>query len=216
MRLNKAILTLVSCLSLAFVGQAQTTNILDWQFDTADNPAAPTPETTINPDGGAPEATFTGSSINYEFFPRGGFGPPIGTWEIDFGQLQLSMDRSAVGPVSYTLQVYQFIDSGRSFYPGALSLSPAGSQFVSESVYVPQAGDMLGAWYVDTYSWSAVSLNPSILIGITGAGGSPILLDEVKLTIVGNLTLVPEPGFGLIGSVGLVVFGIRSWLRQKA
>jgi len=220
MRLNKSILSLVPCVLVALSGQAQTTNILDWQFSTADNPAAPTPETTINPDGGTPLATFTGSGaggsgVNYAFFSRQGAGPPTGTWEIDFGQLQLTMDRGAVGPVSYTLQVFQFVDNTRSFFPGALTLSPSGAQFVSENVYVPQSGDMLGAWYVDTYSWSAVTLNPSISLGITGTGGSPLLLDEVKLTIVGNLTGVPEPGTAMIAVVGLLAFGVRSWLRRK-
>jgi hypothetical protein len=217
MRLYKAIISLVPCLSLALAGQAQTTtNILDWQFSTADNPAVPTAATTINPDGGTPLATFTGSSYNYSFFPRDGAGSPTGTWEIDFGQLQLTMDRSAVGPVSYTLQIFQFIDSNRSFFPGTLSLSPAGFQIPPiESVYVPQSGNMFGSWYEETYSWSAVSLNPSITLGITGGGGSPLLLDEVKLTIVGNLTLVPEPSSSLITAAGLLAFGIRSWLRRK-
>jgi hypothetical protein len=215
MRLYKAIISLVPCLSLAIAGQAQTTtNILDWQFSTGDNPAVPTAATTINPDDGTPLATFTGSSYNYSFFPRDGAGSPTGTWEIDFGQLQLTMDRSAVGPVSYTLQIFQFIDSNRSFFPGALSLSPAGAQFVSESVYVPQTAGMFGSWYEETYSWSAVTLNPSITLDISGVGGSPLLLDEVKLTIVG--TLVPEPSCGLIAAAGLLAFGIRSWLRRKA
>jgi hypothetical protein len=215
MRFNTAIISLVSCLSFALAGQAQTTNILDWQFSGL-NPDAPTADTTINPDDGTPLATFSGSSINYSFFPRDGAGSPTGTWEIDFGQLQLTMDRSAVGPVSYTLQVFQFVDSGRQFFPGALSLSPAGVQLGPESVYVPQSGDMTGSWFVSTFSWSAVTLNPSITLGITGAGGSPILLDEVRLTIVGNLTLVPEPSSSLITVAGLLAFGLRSWLRRKA
>jgi hypothetical protein len=221
MRLNKAVFCLVSCLSFAFAGQAQTTNILDWQFSTGDNPAEPTPGTTINPDEGAPSARFTGSSINYSFFPRQFYSTPepnsipSGTWEIDSGQLQLSMDRSAVGPVSYTLQVFQFVTVD-SFFSGHLSLSPASDANnlpVSRVVYVPQTAGMIGSWYEDTYSWSAVNLNPSISLSLTGADG-PIMLDEIKLTIVG--TLVPEPSFGLIAAAGLLAFGIRSWLRRKA
>jgi hypothetical protein len=150
----------------------------------------------------------------------------MGTWEIDFGQLQLTMDRGAVGPVSYTLEVFQFVDSSGSFLPGNLSLMPtpdAGflpdgitSKPVSSTVYVPQTSGMIGSWYDNTYSWSAVTLNPSIVLDISGAGGSPILLDEVKLTIVGNLTSVPEPSCGLITAAGLLAFGLRSWLRRRA
>ncbi len=210
----KAVLCLVLCLSFALAGQAQTTNVLDWQFNTADNPAMPTPDTTINPDGGNPEANFIGSSINYSFFPRPGFGSPIGTWEIDFGQLLLNMDRSAVGPVSYTLQVFQFVDS-IGLYPGKLSFSIGAPDSFTSSVYVPQTGDMLGAWYENTYSWSAVNLNPTITLGITETDGNPLLLDEVQLTIVGNLSLVPEPSSGLIATIGLLAFGIRSWIRRR-
>ena len=220
-RYIKAITSLVPCLFLAIVAQAQTTNILDWQFSTGANPALPTPASTINPDGGTPLATFidssaTGTGINYSGAPRPGAGSPSGTWEIDFGQLLLTMDRSAVGPVSYTLQVFQFI-TGDSFFPGTLSLAPSPDSNVPvRSVYVPQTPGMIGAWYVDTFSWSAVNLNNSaISLDITGAGGNPILLDEVKLTIVGNLTSVPEPSCGLITAAGFLAFGLRSWLRRN-
>jgi hypothetical protein len=222
MRLSKTIISIVPCLSLVFAAQAQTTtNILDWQFSTGSNPAAPSPATTVNPDGGAPQASIidtsgNGTGANYSFPARPGAGSPMGTWEIDFGQLQLTMNRGAVGPVSYTLEVFQFVDSSGSFFPGNLSLTPAGAQLVSSSVYVPQTSGMIGSWYDNTYSWSAVTLSPSIVLDISGAGGNPILLDEVKLTIVGNLTAVPEPSCGLIAAAGLVAFGLRSWPGRKA
>lgn len=212
---------MVPCLSLALAAQAQTTNVLDWQFNTGINPAAPTAATTINPDGGSPTATIfdtsgNGTGINYSFAARPGAGSPTGTWELDFGQLLLTMDKGAVGPVSYTLQVFQFIDSGGSFFPGNLDLSPVGSHFDSRSVYVPQTAGMIGAWYEDTYSWSSVTVDPRITLGISGDSGNPILLDEVKLTIVGNLTSVPEPSCGVITAAGLLAFGLRSWLRRRA
>jgi hypothetical protein len=219
-RFSKVLLSLVPCLSLVLVTQAETTNVLDWQFASGNNPAVPTAATTINPDGGSPLATFidsspSGNGINWSGPTRPGAGSPTGTWEVDFGQLLLTMDVGAIGPVSYTLQVFQFIDN-TGFFPGNLSLSPEGSQLVSSSVYVPQTAGMIGAWYVNTYTWSAVSLDPTIALDITGAGGNPILLDEVKLTIVGNLTQVPEPSCSLIAAAGLFAFGLRSWSRRKA
>ena len=222
MRLNRTIISIVPCLSLAIAAQAatQTTNVLDWQFNTGANPTAPTAATTINPDGGSPTATIfdtsgNGTGINYSFAARTGAGSPMGTWEIDFGQLLLTMDKSAVGPVSYTLQVFQFIDQSETFFPGDLELSPNGFHFVNSTVYVPQTTGMIGAWYEDTYAWDAVTLSPSIRLSISGDSGFPILLDEVKLTIVGNLTAVPEPSSGLIAAAGLLAFGLLSRLRRK-
>jgi len=89
---------------------------------------------------------------------------------------------------------------------------------VSETVYVPRTGSMIGSWYEDTYSWSDVNLSPTVSLDISpGAGGSGALLfDEVRLTIVGQLGPVPEPSVGLITVAGLLALGVRSWLRRKA
>ena len=132
------------------------------------------------------------------------------------GQLQLSLDRAAVGTVAYTLQVWQFVDSGRSFYPGALSFSPSGAQVGPETVYVPQSGTMIGSWYETTYSWSDVTLDPSISLDITASPVSgAVLFDEVRLTVVGDLVPVPEPSAGLMTLAGLLAFGVISWYRRK-
>jgi hypothetical protein len=218
MKLNKAILSVAACGLLALTGQAATTNIIDWQFSVAGNPASPTAGTTVNPDGGNPLATFSGANNTYFFGsgPSGLYGSPTGLWDVEDGSLQLTLDLGGVGTAQYILEVFQFADSGRSFYPGTLTLSPEGAQFVSESVYVPQSGSMIGSWYEDTYSWSAVNLTSGITLNISGATpNTGILFDEVRLTVIGNLGPVPEPSSSLITAVGLLAFGFRSWLRRK-
>jgi hypothetical protein len=216
----KPIITSIALfLLLALTGQAQTTNILDWTFSTSANPSAPDTATSINPSGGDPEATFTGNNNTYFVGtgPQGLYGSPTGLWDVENnGQLALTLNLSAVGTVNYTLQVWQFADSSRSLYPGTLTLLPAGAQFVSESVYVPQTGTMIGSWYEDTYSWSDVALNPSVTLDITpGTGSVALLFDQVQLTIVGDLVPVPEPSCGLIALAGLAAFGMISWFRRK-
>ena len=136
MKLKTVIISMVLCLPLALMGQTATTNVLDWTFSTADNPAAPDAATSINPSGGDPRRPFPGNNNTYFFGPgpQGLYSQPTGLWDMENGQLQLSLDRAAVGTVAYTLQVWQFVDSGRSFYPGALSFSPSGAQVGPETV----------------------------------------------------------------------------------
>jgi hypothetical protein len=219
MKLKTIIVGVVACLSLAVAAQAATTtNILDWTFSTSANPSAPDAATSINPDGGNPEATFTGNNNTYYFGagPQGVTGSPTGLWDMENGQLQLSLDLAAVGTVAYTLQIWQFADAGRSIYPGAVSFSPSGGQFVSETVYVPQSGNMIGSWYEDTYSWSGVALDPSVSLDITASPVTgAVLFDQVQLTVVGDLVPVPEPSCGLMTLAGLLAFGMISWCRRK-
>jgi hypothetical protein len=221
MKLNSILASLAACLSLGISAQAASpsTNVLDWTFSVAGNPAAPNAATTLNPSGGNPQATIFGNNNTYFFGtgPLGLYGSPTGLWDVEGGHVTLTLDLLAQPPgANYTLQIYQFADEGRSFYPGTLTLSPVGAQFVSESVYVPQSGNMIGAWYVDTYSWTSVITTPRITLDIAPGAGSPaLLLDELKLTVVGTL-IAPEPGCGLIAALGLVTLGIRSWLRRKS
>jgi hypothetical protein len=220
MKPKRIIITLAACLSLAVTAQAVTTNVLDWTFSIAGNPVAPNLPTTINPSGGNPQATIFGN-INTYFFGSAAnqpslYGSPTGIWDIEgsAGHMTLSLNLTgAQKVVGYNVQIYQFADEGRAFYPGNLTLSPSGAQFVSESVYVPQSGSMIGAWYLDTYSWNSVVPSSSLSLDIApGAGSSAMLFDEVKLTV---LVDVPEPSSGLIAMVGLLAYGVRSWLRRN-
>lgn len=220
MKLNKIIISLVACLSVVLAGQAATTNILDWTFSTAptisgtNQLSTPNPGTSTTP-GDNPLATFIGANATWYFSLGSAFGPPTGLWDMEGGAYtHLSLDLAAAGPVTYTLQIWQFADQFRSFYPGALNLPT--SWFVNESVAVPQSGGMSGSWYEDTYSWSDNNANPVLSLDIKpGAQFGSLIFDEVRLTIVGELGPVPEPSCGLIMVAGLLGIGIRSWLRRK-
>jgi hypothetical protein len=213
MRLNRVFLGLVSSLSLALAGQAATTNILDWQFSTADNPAPPT--IAVNPDGGNPLATFTGPNNTYFFGtgPNGLFGSPTGLWDVEAGQLALTLQLSGVGPVDLTVVITQFVDQNRALYPGTISFSIPGGTLVNEVVAVPQTGNMIGSWYRDTYQWTAADAGagPITLDLGPAAAGTGMLLDEIQFT----LTEVPEPGCGLLAGTGLLALAMRYWSRRK-
>jgi hypothetical protein len=92
--------------------------------------------------------------------------------------------------VDYTLVLTQFVDEG-TFFPGTVIFSITNAQFVGRTTVEPQTGIMVGSWVADTYQWSALSLAGPILLGISpGAGSGQLLFDEVKLSIVGDLTAV--------------------------
>jgi hypothetical protein len=216
MRLDRAFLGLVSSLSLALAGQAATTNILDWQFSTADNPASPT--IAVNPDGGDPLATFSGPNNTYFFGtgPNGLFGSPTGLWDIEAGQLALTLNLFSTQPVDLTVVITQFADQNRALYPGTISWSIPGGHLISEVPVVPQTGNMIGSWYQDTYQWTAVDAStfPITLDIGPAAAGTGLLLDEVQFSIMGTLQ-VPEPGFGLLAGTGLLALAMRYWPRRK-
>jgi hypothetical protein len=215
MKPKRIIASLATSLSLVVTAQAAvTTNVLDWTFSTFAITNAPDAATSSNPSGGNPLATFFGNLNTYYFGtgPQGLFGPPTGLWDVeDGGHLTLSLNLAGQNQVvGYSVQIYQFAD--QSFYPGTLTLNPSGS-FVSESVYVPQTGNMIGAWYIETFTWNSVVPSANLTLDISpGAGSSAMLLDEIKMTV---MTDIPEPSSGLIAAAGLLAFGIRSWLRRK-
>jgi hypothetical protein len=215
--MKKLIVCFVPCLSLTFMAQAQS-NVFDWTFSVAGNPASPNAATTINPSGGTANASFIGNNNTYIFgnAPGGFAGTPTGLWDVQNGQVQLAINRTSVNPVDLTLVVTEFSD--RSIYPGTMSFSFPGAQFVSETVVVPQTGIMTGAWYAETFSWSQfnLGLNPITLDISPSPANGGLLLDEVQFTINGPLVAVPEPGYGALTAAGLLAFGIRSWLRRKA
>jgi hypothetical protein len=131
------------------------------------------------------------------------------------GQIQLTLDRTSVDPVDYTVVITQFAD--RNIYPGTLSFSLAGATFVSETVVVPQTANMTGSWYEDTYQWSAVDLGGNAIVLDIGPSSAiaGLLVDEVQFSILGNLIPIPEPGVSQLAAAGLLAFAMRYWSRRK-
>jgi len=221
------------CLFSVIAASGQTTPLttLDWKFSLAGSPSAPTVPGTTNLTGGAATATFTQGNNKYYFGkgPNGLYGTPTGLWAMApldgvVPELELKLDQTPVSTVDLALTVTHFVDN--SLYPGAVGFSVPGSSFVGRQVVVPQSGDMIGFWVADTYSWTGLNFP---LVGNTSGNGSPItldlfpefsgtglMLDEVKLSILGAVSTVPEPMAGQLAGLGLLLFGLRSWLRRKA
>jgi hypothetical protein len=225
MKLNNVIVSVIPCLLLALGGQAAAQTTLDWQFSTFGtgpaNSVTNAPTTAVSPFGGTAQATVVGP-LNTYFFgtgpggATGPFGPPTGLWDVEgSGQIQLTLDLSAGTPLDYTVVITQFGD--RSFYPGTFSFSLPGATFVSETLVVPQTGNMTGSWVADTYHWSQVNLgNNTISLDIgPSSSGVGLLVDEVQFSIGGNLMPIPEPGFSQLAAAGLLAFAMRYWSRRK-
>ena len=221
MKASEIILSIGAGLSLVLTSQAQpTTNTLDWNFSFAGNPSPINASGTTNTSGGTPTATFVGNNNTYFFntTPLGGangyFGARDGLWDVNNGELDLSLNRTAPSPVNYWLVITQFIDN--QLYPGTVGFSVPNAQFVNRNVVVPQSGNMGGFWAADTYSWTGVSLpgTPVTMNINPGTIGTALLLDDVQFTISGVLIPVPEPGISQIAAVGLIAFGMVSWFRR--
>jgi len=231
MKLPQFLIVTAPCLLLAYSAQAQNTPLttLDWKFNTLANPAPPTAAGTTNLTGGAATATFVQGVNSYiaGSGPGGLYGPPTGLWAMDWAattppELELKLDQTPVTSVDLTLTVTHFVDNAQ--YPGTLSFSLPNAVAVGRQVVIPQTGNMIGFWAADTYSWAGVTYPawgdangaPITLDLFPGLGNGSLLLDEVKLSILGAVSTVPEPMAGQLAGLGLLLFGLRSWLRRKA
>jgi len=229
MKLQRLILGIAPCLFLALSAHAQTTlTTLDWKFSTPGNPAAPSTSGTTNLTGGAATATFTQGVNTYisGMGPGGLYGTPTGLWAMDWAgqtppELALMLNQTPVQSVDLTLTVTHFVDNSQ--YPGTLSFSLPNAVPIGRQVLIPQTGSMMGFWAADTYSWAGVTYPawgnangaPITLDLFPGTQYGSLLLDEVKLSILGAVSTVPEPMAGQLAGLGLLLFGLRSWLRRK-
>lgn len=227
MKLQQLLIGIGACLPLAFAAQGQTTT-LDWKFSAAGNPSAPTASGTTNLTGGAASATFIQGNNTYFFSTPSAdlYGTPRGIWAMDWvgstePKVQLKLDQTPESTVDLTLVVTHF--TGNSLYSDTVGFSLPNEVAIGREIFVPKTGSMAGFWVADTYSWSGVSfpawggLNgaPITLDLFPGLNGS-LLLDEVKLSILGAVSTVPEPMAGQLAGLGLALFGLRSWLRRRA
>ncbi len=228
MKLHQFVIGTVAGLSLALTVQMATAQVtLDWKFNTGANPSLPDVVTgTTN----AATATFLPGG-NYTYFPSTGpfglYGTLTGLWAMEKSAdtapaLELKFDQTPVTTVDLTLVLTQFIDNSQ--FPGTVQFPLPGAVFMGRQTVQEQTGDMIGAWFADTYAWTGISfpvgdaLNgaPITLALFPGLNSSGLLLDEVSLTIIGAVSTVPEPMCGQLAGLGLLLFGLRSWLRRRA
>ena len=225
MKLQKLVTGFVTSLAFALTVQAATPEVtLDWTFSTGENPSFATGTTN------AATATFLPGG-NYTYFqgagPFGLYGTLTGLWAMEKSAdsppaLELKLNQTPVTTVDLTLVLTQFIDNSQ--FPGTVSFPLAGAQYLGRQTVQEQTGDMIGVWVADTYLWTGVSFplgtapnGAEITLALfPGLNSSGLLLDEVKLTILGAVSTVPEPMCGQLAGLGLLLFGIRSWLRRRA
>jgi hypothetical protein len=134
--------------------------------------------------------------------------------------ISLTFDQTPVTTVDLTLALTHFVSAGPGFYAGNVELSLAGAIYDGRTVLEQQGPGMTGYWAVDTWTWNDVSF-PAAAISfdiapLLSGGFGGLLVDEVKLTINGDLTAVPEPMSAQLAMLGLAAFGLRNYLRRKA
>lgn len=224
MKPQQFVLGLAGYVALALSAQAQVTT-LDWQFTYPGNPQVPTSSSTTNAAG----ATFTtGNNKWWDTGPNGVFGTPTGLYSMDPSGgvapvLELKLDQTPVDKVDLTLVLTHFVDNAQ--FSGVVDFLPVHSttfDYVGRTTVVPQTGDMIGAWVADTWTWTGVTYpifgSPNgapLTLDLFPGGTSSLMLDEVKLSILGAVSTVPEPVAGQLAGLGLLLFGLRSWLRRK-
>jgi hypothetical protein len=215
MKLNQFIFGILPCMGLVLSAQAQMESTFDWQFSAAGNHVAPT--LSINPSGAISEIAYLDGPRTYYYGaePSGLFGTPSGLWSLEgAGDLIIGMDRTSLAPVDLTLVITQFIND---VLPGTVSFSLDGALFDGRTTIIQQTGTMSGYWVEDTYHWTDLSVVDALTLQINSTSiYGALLLDRVKLDVVGDLVPVPEPATIQFAAMGALAFAARFLARRKS
>jgi hypothetical protein len=225
MNLKSIITGVAAGVALVMVSHAASPVTLDWQFNTGANPLAPDGTLTTNTSGGTALCTIAADTYQHYFFgayptvPPGGYGNESGLWDTIGGHITLSLTGGSFNPNQtfiYTLDIHQFVGDP-NFLPGTIQITPltlgAPSSPTSRTVLdtVPN-----GQWVDDKYTWTLTPGAGPLSLTINPSPSSPsgeLLFDE----LIWNINpIIPEPGPGVIGALGMLAFGLRTWLRRKA
>jgi hypothetical protein len=214
---NKHIIAVtILCLPLAFAAHGGMITILDWQFETSDNPAAPSAGITSNPSHGV--ATFSISpalppATEYFGFKAPGYGDQQGVWKASTGgQITLDLQSRAVNPAAslpYTVQIVRFISQLNFPFTSDLNFS-LGAPLTRTTSDPIQTVENVGSWVTDTYTWNVTpGTSPLSFTIAANPSNRGMLFDRITWTIDGDLVAVPEPvNLALAGILGV---GFGSW-----
>jgi hypothetical protein len=76
---------------------------------------------------------------------------------------------------------------------------------------------MSGYWVEDTYHWTDLSVVDALTLQINSTSiYGALLLDRVKLDVVGDLVPVPEPATIQFAAMGALAFAARFLARRKS
>lgn len=197
-----------------------------WGFDTADNPAIGTPDTTnpypstgtaeINSDFG--EGYFPGTVVIPDV-PLN-FGTATGVWDIGGAQGGVTMgldlyDPTPGTPLAYTVVVRQFASTAPQVgfpYSPNVTFSVPGWALDSQ---VEKEITVNGTWIESTYTWQQVAASGGITLTMSSDPGKGLLLDSLAFSVLGDLVPIPEPSASQLGGLAALMLGIGAFRRSK-